>query len=171
MAKPLAAPPGFKVPPVRCAEIVRAGAGKVWEALSTKEGWENWFCDRALLDFRPGGFIHFRWKDFGADRYTGDSRADLVEVVHRKRLAFTWTNAQGKLTTRVAFTLEPRGPITVVRIEETGWGDNVQAAMGNSAGWGSCIEWLKVWVEHGIRFDGRRAAPKPSSRRRPVPRA
>jgi hypothetical protein len=58
----------------------------------------------------------------------------------------------------VEFRLEPRGPITLVRVEETGFAD-VQHALDNSGGWGTCLANLKVWVEHGIRFDGRPAAP------------
>lgn len=158
--------PGFQIPPVRAATLIRAGAGKVWDALSTRDGWENWFCNRALLDFRAGGFIHFRWKDFGPDRYTGDSRAELLDIAERKSLSFAWTNAHSGLRTIVKLTLEPRGPITVVRLEETGWGTDVQAALNNSGGWGACLEWLKLWVEHGIRFDGRQSVSPPRMRRR-----
>lgn len=147
------------VPPVRAAEIIRAGSGRIWDAISTRDGWESWFCQRALVDFRPGGFVHFRWVEWGADKYTGDNRADLVTVETRKRLAFRWKSHDTHPTTLVDIHLEPRGPITVVRLEETGWGDNVQAAMNNSVGWGGALVMLKDYVEHGVRIDGRKAQP------------
>ena len=156
------APPA--IPPVRQAAIVRAGAAAVWEALSTREGWEGWFSNRCLVDLRPGGFLHFRWRDFGPERFTGDSRADVESVEPRRGLAFHWQGHPSKERTRVRFRLEPRGPITVVRVEETGFGD-LQHALDNSGGWGACLANLKVWVEHGIRFDGRPAAAAPVRRR------
>ena len=141
---------------MRCAEIVRAGTSRVWEALATRHGWENWFCNRVLMDFQPGGFIHFRWKDFGPDHYTGDNRADILEVERKKLLAFRWKSSQRHPATIVRLSLEPRGPITIVRVEETGWGNDADAAITSAAGWGAALGWLKFWVEHEIRFDGRR---------------
>lgn len=148
---------------VKQACIVRAGASKVWEAVSTREGWEGWFANRCLLDFRPGGFIHFRWKDYGPDRYTGDTRCDIDQVEPRKGFAFHWKSHKDHPRTRVQFRLEARGPITVVRVEETGFGSDVQGAIDNSGGWGACLTSLKVWIEHGVDFDGRR--PRGNRRR------
>jgi uncharacterized protein YndB with AHSA1/START domain len=133
-----------------------------WEALTTAPGLEALFATRVLADL-PAGYVHLRWKDWGPERYTGDARWDIEEAAPRKRLVFTWVSHPAHGRTRVAVTLEPRGPITVVRVEETGFLD-VQGALDNSAGWGQTLMLLKVWLEHGIDHAGRRRRSRAAGR-------
>jgi uncharacterized protein YndB with AHSA1/START domain len=157
--------PSLQVPPVKGVQIVRAGAGRVWEALTTAAGLEAWFATRVLASLPES--IHLRWKEWGAGKYTGDARWDIEAAAPRKALVFNWVSHPSHGRTRVAITLEPRGPITVVRVEETGFLD-VQGALDNSGGWGEALVLLKVWLEHGIDASGRRRrvdARKPASRR------
>jgi uncharacterized protein YndB with AHSA1/START domain len=155
-------PPDRKsVPPVRAAQIIRAGSGRIWDALTTREGLEQWFSNRVLVDLEAG-FIHHRWKDWGVAKYTGDARWDIEAAKPRRFLVFTWKPHADRPRTRVEIKLEPRGPITVVRLEETGFGTHIQGALDNSTGWGEGIMLLRMWVEHGIRYDGKASAGRAS---------
>lgn len=139
-------------PPVRHAVLIRAGSGRIWTALTTKEGLEGWFCQSAEIRLRKGGQFTLRWKDWGPERYTGEAKARIELVARRKRYVYVWQSHPNHPKTRVDIRLEERGPITLVRLAETGFEDDVDAAMANAVGWGEALTLLKFYAEHGLRY-------------------
>lgn len=140
------------LPPVKHAALVRVGSTRVWDALVRPEQLAAWFGCQAEVEPRVGGRLDLRWEHWGPDDYTGDSRGTIEELEPRRRLAFRWTSHPSHPETRVQIDLEPRGPITVVRLEETGFVDAAHALVANAAGWGEAITLLKFWLEHGVRY-------------------
>ncbi len=113
----------------------------------------SWFTDGSANDPRPGGSYKFVWHGFGPDRVDLTSEGRVVEAVPNARFAFDWASGAG--TTRVVFTLEPRGPGTVVRVREEGysWSDaDVRACLECAAGWGEALTLLRFRLEHGVRY-------------------
>ena len=61
----------------------------------------------------------------------------------------------GASTTTVAFSLVPRGPDTVVQVQE--WGhrplpQDLAALVESAAGWGEALTLLKFYLEHGVTY-------------------
>jgi uncharacterized protein YndB with AHSA1/START domain len=55
---------------IRHAVLIRAAAEEVYDALATASGLDSWFTTGTSVDARPGGEIHFRWREWGPDRVT-----------------------------------------------------------------------------------------------------
>lgn len=136
-------------PVVRHRLIVRAGSRKIWNALTTTE-LEAWFATRVLIQWPKT--IHIRWKDWGPDKYTGDATWTIEEATPHGHFAFRWRSHPSHPETRVDIRLVPHGPITRVEFQETGFGDDMDAAMANATGWGEAMTLLKFYVEHGIAY-------------------
>ena len=141
------------LPPIEHAVYVSRPPSEVYPALATGPGWDLWFTEGSTLDPRPGGSYRFVWHGFGPGRIDLTSEGKVVEAVPNERFAFDWASGEG--TTRVAFTLEARGPGTVVRVREEGysWSDvDIRACLECAAGWGEALALLKFRLEHGVRY-------------------
>ena len=68
------------VPNVEHVTYIDAPIERVYETLTTADGWDSWFTDGTTLDAVPGGQIHFRWVNFGADRVTVEDGGPVLEV-------------------------------------------------------------------------------------------
>jgi uncharacterized protein YndB with AHSA1/START domain len=141
------------VPPIQYNTYVDAPPQRVYETLTTAEGWDAWFTQGAEVDARPGGVMRFRWENFKVDRYTGVAVGPVLEAVPSRRFVFQWT--PGDSTTTIEFDLEPLGPGTVVTVKE--WGHttspkDLEALVECAAGWGEALTLLKMYLEHGIIY-------------------
>lgn len=142
-----------ELPPIRYSTYIAAPPDRVWDTLTTAAGWDAWFTRGAEVDARPGGHIAFRWRNFGAERYTGQDGGPVLEAVPPRRFVFQWT--PGDTTTTVAFEVSPRGTGTLVMVTE--WGHTTSAAdlealVQCAAGWGEALTLLKVYLEQGITY-------------------
>ena len=136
-------------PPVEHVTYIDAPIDKVYETLTTAEGWDSWFTDGTTLDAVPGGKIRLRWIDFGAERMTTEDGGPVLEVESNRRFVFQWH--PGKAATTVSFELGKRGTGTLVRLQESGYSmDDVETAIGCAAGWGEALTMLKFWLERGV---------------------
>ncbi|MHC4943016.1 MAG: SRPBCC family protein [Planctomycetota bacterium] len=143
----------IEIPPIRCNTYINASPDRVWRTLTTAEGWDAWFTQGAKVDPRPGGEIFFKWVNFKVDRYTLECLCPVLEAEAPHRFVFQWK--AGDSTTTIAFDLEPRGPGTVVRVEESGHGTSkkdLAALVECASGWGEALTLLKFYLEHGVTF-------------------
>jgi uncharacterized protein YndB with AHSA1/START domain len=95
------------------------------------------------------------------DRYTGDAEGPVVESTPPRRFVFQWK--PGDSTTTIAFDLEPRGPGTVLRVEESGHTTSpadLAALVECASGWGEALTLLKMYLEHRITYG---TVPEPSA--------
>jgi uncharacterized protein YndB with AHSA1/START domain len=106
--------------PITRAVTVDAPAEAVWDALTDPAELAAWFGAGAEVDMRVGGAIRFRWPD-GSER-----RGLVIDVDPPRRLAFRWRELRAGAAglaaadaTVVAFTLEPDGRGTRVRVTES----------------------------------------------------
>ena len=137
--------------PVEHVTYIHAPIDKVYETLTTAEGWDSWFTDGTTLDAVPGGKIRLRWIDFGAERMTTEDGGPVLEAQTNRKFVFQWQ--PGKSATTVAFDLDRLGTGTRVRVAASGHSmDDVETAIGCAAGWGEALTLLKFWLERGVTY-------------------
>lgn len=139
---------------VRFKTFVNADPRKIWQLISTAEGWKQWFVSEMKLDPKPGGAMEFYWKDFGPDKVTVREPGEVVALEEARRFAYKWVNRQ-RYWTDVVISIEGNFDGATVEVVETGFpeGDEGhQIALENSSGWGQALTMLKYFVEHGVTY-------------------
>jgi len=154
-----------ELPPIYWKTYVAAAIERVFETLTTAAGWDGWFTRGSTCDERE---LVMRWQDVQRarhrvtlwDGHDGEMRCPIITREPPTRFAFRWTTTDR--TTTVDFTLTPRGDGTVVEVTEHGFTDADLAPAGgvmaaaryalNAAGWGSALELLKLYIEHGVQY-------------------
>jgi uncharacterized protein YndB with AHSA1/START domain len=135
--------------------LISAAPERIYETLTTPEGWDGWFTCGARLDARPGGFISFRWVDWGPDRYTGESGGPVLEAVRPSRFVFQWSPDQPGYATTVAIQISPTPHGSRLDLVESGYHDTPsgrRALLECAVGWGEALTLLKVFLEHGLSY-------------------
>ncbi len=143
----------LKAPNIEYATYIKAPPKKVYEALTTAQGWDAWFTRGMRIDPRPGGQIEFRWKDFGAGRVTAREMGLVLAVVPNRKFVFQWS--PGGLWTTVAFSLRKRGRGTLVKVVESGYPATRKGLAWLvlcAGGWGEALTLLKFYLEHGVTY-------------------
>jgi uncharacterized protein YndB with AHSA1/START domain len=142
-----------KIPSIEHRVYIRTPPEKVYEALTTAEGWDAWFTQGTEVDARPGGRIIFRWMDFGVNHYTSEAGGPVLEADPPRRFVFQWT--PGDSTTTIEFDLEPLSPGTVLTVTESGHAmteKDLAALVDCAAGWGEALTLLKMYFEYGLTY-------------------
>jgi len=106
---------------IKHATFIRATPERVFDTLTTVEGWNSWFTAGTKMDPRPGGEILFKWVDFGADRRTFEERRQVLEAKRPERFVFQWRPDSPEYPTTVENEFEPRENGTVIRLREYGY--------------------------------------------------
>ena len=143
----------IEIPNIEHSTYIDVSPDRVYQALTTGSGWDQWFTSSAFVDPKPGGEIRFRWKDFGASRATFEDGGPVLEAEPNRRFSFQWSPA-GHPTT-VTFDLEILGKGTLVKLVEHGYRANKEdlvALIECSVGWGEALTLLKFYLEHGITY-------------------
>ncbi len=139
------------VPNVEHVTYIDAPIERVYETLTTADGWDSSFTDGTTLDSTPGGRIRFRWVNFGADRVTVEDGGPVLEIEKNRKFVFQWR--PGETTTTVSFELDKLGAGTLVRLQDSGYSiDDVETVIGCAVGWGEALMLLKFWLESGVRY-------------------
>ena len=139
------------LPPVSQVTFIAVSPARVYAALTSAAEWDAWFTSGMELEARPGGFIRFRWRDFGPDSVTLEDGGPVLAAVPGELLSFQW--CPGSSPTTVTIRLEARDTGTRVTLTETGYHDtdeDMEAALHTAAGWGEAMTLFKMYLEHGI---------------------
>ncbi|MEM5774380.1 MAG: SRPBCC domain-containing protein [Anaerolineaceae bacterium] len=135
--------------------LVRAPIERVFRALATAEGLNEWFTTGTELEAQPGGEIMFRFKNHGVDDYTGEYPGKVLEYHPPTRYVFQWeADTRGYFTT-ATFSFTPVADGTLVRVHETGFkndDDGMKDLLNRVAGWASVLTEMKFFLEHGLRY-------------------
>jgi len=135
------------------AVVIHCSRSRVYQTLTTAEGWNAWFTVDSSFDARVGGRIIWQWKDWGADRLSTGDHGQILELEQDRRLVFSWHPDRLDYTTRVEIVLEDIADGCVLRVRETGFEDSpsgLHAIIQCATGWGEALTLLKVYLEHGI---------------------
>ena len=103
--------------PIRQRSFIAAPLERVFDTITSADGWDAFFTTDMELQPEAGGRIVFRWKDWGPDNYTLDAPGKVLEVVKNKRFVFQW----GRKPTTITFDLQAANGGTVVEVTEVGY--------------------------------------------------
>lgn len=108
---------------IQHATLVHASPERVYDALTNAEEMDRWFTRGASIDARRGGEIHFRWMEWGPDRYTGEDGGPVLEARRPERFVFNWHPDSPEYATTVEIDFESVEQGTVIRLRESGYQD------------------------------------------------
>lgn len=143
----------LELPPIRHVTFIRVPPKRVYETLTSGEGWDAWFTAGTAVDPRPGGTITLRWRDFGPDHSTLEDGGPVLASDPARRFAFRWS--PGDTPTTVDIRLSRCGRGTRVELTESGHAHSkkdLEALVGCAAGWGEALTLLKFFLEHGVTY-------------------
>lgn len=140
---------------IRYSTLVKAPPETVYDGIATARGLDGWFTAGAEVDARPGGVLHFRWREWGGDRATFEERGRVLEAERPRRFVFEWHPDSPDYATTVEIDFEPAPEGTLVRLVEHGYRDTPSGRrqiLDCACGWGEALTCWKFWVEHGLRY-------------------
>ena len=142
--------------PIEHSVLIRAPADKVFRALSTADGLNNWWTHATSMERRVGGRIFFAWRDWGPDLISVEGTARILQLRENEIFAWRWDDSEGYPSRTSEIEVEDRDGSTIVRVTDTETdpdaphGDVIPLAV--ASGWGEALTLLKMWVEHGVRY-------------------
>jgi uncharacterized protein YndB with AHSA1/START domain len=140
---------------INYAVLVRAAPEAVYDAITQAEKLDGWFTTGATVDARPGGLIHFRWRDWGPDKVTAEDAGPVLEADRPRRFVFQWSPDDPGYLTTVEIDLVATADGTVIRLREHGYHNTPSGRrkmLECAGGWGEALTLWKFYVEHGVRY-------------------
>jgi uncharacterized protein YndB with AHSA1/START domain len=134
--------------------FIAAPPEKVYDTITSADGWDAFFTTGMVLDAKPGGECSFTWANWGPDKYTLKAPGKVVELQRPSLFVFQW-GPEGKETT-IRFELEIAEHGTIVTVTESGYQDSPESMammLECASGWGEAVTLLKFYLEHGIVYD------------------
>ena len=106
------------MPIIKHRTYIKAEPERVFETLTTAQGWNAWFTDRTTIDLKTNGTseILFRWSNFGLNHEEIQDGGEIIEIIPNKSFIFHWSPGEGK--TIVKFELQPLREGTLLVVEE-----------------------------------------------------
>lgn len=140
----------FHVPEIQHSTYIKASPKRVYDAISTGEGWNSWFTQKTTIQ---DGQIRLRWENFGSGKWTMEDGGPVVAAEPGKKFAFQWS--PGTRPTTVTMTLKKLAQGTVLTLVESGYPStekDLEAVVGCATGWGEALTLLKFYLEHGVVY-------------------
>jgi uncharacterized protein YndB with AHSA1/START domain len=135
--------------------FIKAVPEKVYDTITSGDGWNAFFTHATEVDPRPGGKIVFRWKDWGPDFYTVDADGAVVKAERPRQFAFQWYPVGKDNPTTVQFDLTDKFGGTVIELTESGYPDTPEGRamiLECASGWGEAMTLLKFYLEHTVIY-------------------
>lgn len=132
--------------------FIKATPEKVYQTITSAEGWDAFFTTGFQIDLQPGGKLYFRWKDWGPNFYTTEVEGEVIECRCPDFFKFKWGT---KMPSTVEFSLTAEFGGTVVRLLEYGYPDSSEGLKNMlecASGWGEALALLKFYLEHGVIY-------------------
>lgn len=142
---------------ISCSTRVAAPPERCFEAFGSAAGWDAWFTTGMSLVPEAGGAMVFRWRDFGAERYSGEEPGRVLRYEPPGLLEFDWQldRVGTRVTLRFEAVSDDLGEGTLISLEDVGYDrdpDGEQRMVYCATGWGEALTLAKAWIEHGIRL-------------------
>lgn len=137
------------MPEIKQRTYIKVSPERVYETLTTGDGWNAWFTDETTVDL--DGEIRLSWRDFGVEKEDIEDGGPVLEAVPNESFVFGWS--PGEDMTTVSFTLEPCRDGTLVSLRESSYTTSekdLNACVNCATGWGEALTLLKFYLEHGM---------------------
>lgn len=123
--------------------VIKTSPEKVYNAVTTREGIESWWCKNTTAKPEVGFVNVFT---FGKDR----SEMKVTELVPNKRTSWECINAIDEwIGTRIVFQLEEKDGNTLVRFAQEGWRRATDTFAECNYFWALFMKSLKSYCETG----------------------
>jgi uncharacterized protein YndB with AHSA1/START domain len=135
--------------PLIIERTYNASPSKVWKAITNTDDLKKWYFD--IAEFKAEIGFEFQFEG-GDEKNTYVHLCKVTEVIHERKLTYTWTYQGFKGTSYVTFELFEEGSKTRVKLTHQGlenFPNEPQFARKNfEAGWADIIgRLLKEFVE------------------------
>ena len=70
--------------------FIAAPVEKVYDTITSGDGWNQFFTRSSEIDPQPGGKFVFRWKDWGPNFYTNEAEGLVVAAEKPNLFSFQW---------------------------------------------------------------------------------
>lgn len=136
--------------------IIKASIEKVYDAISTAEGLDEWFTKGATIDRTIRGTIYFRRETKDADNKERiiENKGIITEFIRPYHFAFKWQPDNNEYYTTVHFKLDYAHEGTIILVQEHGFKNTPEGRkilLSNATSWGEALTMLKYYLEHGIK--------------------
>src|SRR4051812_23854689 len=84
---------------------IRADAQRIFDLLTSAEGWDAWFTHGTSLDLEAKQ-ITLRWREFGPQKLTLEDGGPILDYQPPRRFSFEWSPLKGN-PTRVTMVVTP----------------------------------------------------------------
>jgi uncharacterized protein YndB with AHSA1/START domain len=131
---------------VEFTRIIQASPGEVYRAFTHPATLEQWLCDEASVEARPGGHVFLRW--FNGYYAVGE----FTDLQRDKSLTFTWHGRGHQAPSQVHVVLDPYRTGTHITLTHQGIGSGWnQPFYGDAAlhDWATSLENLQSILETG----------------------
>jgi len=138
--------------PITQKTLIRADIEKVFRAIATGEGLDEWFTRGSSVDHFEGGKIRFVWSDWGPERVNTEAGGPVLEYDEPKRFVFKWWSTK---PTKVEIDLEETDDGTLVSLKESGYENSeegIDRCLECATGWGEALTLMKFYLEHGVTY-------------------
>jgi uncharacterized protein YndB with AHSA1/START domain len=128
---------------------IDAEPSKVWKALTEKDQIGKWLMPTDNFELKVGTTFNMLGKSKGIEY---PHICTVIEIIHEKKLAYTWAVKDKLSDTLVTYELEDRNGMTKLTLTHSGW-DKVQLTTEGATrddynnGWEQVIPGLKKFVE------------------------
>ena len=141
--------------PIKHQVFIAAPAEKIYDTITSGDGWNSFFTASTEVDPRPGGKMVFRWKNWGPNFYTTDAEGIVVKAERPNLFTFQWYPIGKNNPTTIKFVLTEKYGGTVVELTEDGYTDSEQSRamiLECASGWGEALTLLKFYLESGVIY-------------------
>ena len=141
---------------IRHQSLIFVSPERVYDTITSGEGWNAFFTSDSEVDPKPGGRIVFRWKDWGPQNYTVSAEGKVHRAERPNLFVFEWYPVGKDHPTVITFELTPKEGATVVAVSEDGYPntpDGRAMILECATGWGEAVTLLKFYLEHGVTYN------------------
>ena len=143
------------MPEINHQVYIKESIARVFDTLTTAEGWNAWFTDQTSIHQESDGTgeIRLRWTGLGKDKKDLVDGGKILQTIPNKSFIFQWT--PGESVTTIEFKLEPYRDGTLVVFKETGYSNSdndIKACLNCAVGWGETLTLLKVYLEEALVY-------------------
>lgn len=139
--------------PIQAKVLIQSPIEKVYQTLTTSEGWDSWFTTGMTLDLSKKEDFEFVWKNWGPDEVSINVRAKVKAFSNNLYFSFYWNYSLQNGPTLVHIDLKDTIKGVLLTLTETGYPDNPEGRamlIDCSTGWGEALTLLKFYLERNI---------------------
>ena len=141
--------------PIKKQIFISAPIEKVYNTITSGDGWNKFFTHNSEIEPKPGGRFVFRWKDWGPNFYTNEAEGLVFKADRYNLFSFQWYPIGKDNPTTITFVLTEKYGGTVIELTEDGYTDSEQSRemiLQCAAGWSEALTLLKFYLEYGVIY-------------------